>query len=325
MKMLYLSDNDFNKIGIDWDETIGVIKDAVVCYENNDYSQPIKPYLRYKDKKNRIIAMPGFIGNKFNMAGIKWIASFPHNINNGLPRAHCVVILNEAETGKPICIINSPLISIIRTISVSGLVIKYYLHARSVDDINLGITGIGPIGRNHLKMACSLLGDKLKNIFLYDINDVDLNLIDIPDEYRNKITVKSSWENTYKNADIFITATVSKETYINRKPKEGSLHLNVSLRDYKTSVFDYFKDSIIVDNWKEVCREKTDIEIMHKEKGLKKEQTKTIIDVINYFISSLEDKTPIMFNPMGMAIFDIAISSYYYFKAKQEGVGTKIS
>lgn len=323
--MLYLDDHDFNQLGIDWDDTINVIQDALIAYESDDYAQPLKPYLRYRDKKNRIIAMPGFIGHKFNMAGLKWIASFPQNINRRLPRAHCVVILNEAETGRPICIINSPLISIIRTISVSGLIIKYFLNARNKDDIKLGMTGFGPIGRYHLLMACSILGNKLKNIFLYDINKDKLFVMDLPDEHKNKISIKNCWEDTYENADIFITATVSDSSYIDKKPKEGSLHLNISLRDYKTSVFKFFKDAIIVDNWKEVCRERTDIEMMHKEKGLKEEQTKTIINVINNCMSSMEGKIPIMFNPMGMAIFDIAISTYYYRKAQYAGVGTQLT
>jgi ornithine cyclodeaminase len=253
--------------------------------------------------------MPAFVGGNINMAGTKWIASFPGNIEKGIPRAHSVVILNNADTGEPLGIINTPLLSIIRTASVTGIVIKYYAQARSLSNLRVGITGFGPIGQYHLKMCTALLGDKIDKISLYDIRSIDASLIK---EYKN-VEIVNSWQDAYGNADIFITCTVSDAPYIDKPPKPGSLHLNVSLRDYKTSVFDWFKDAIIVDEWEEVCREKTDIEMLHIEKGLNKEGTKSIIDVVKErCIENIPADYPVMFNPMGMAVFDIAVGSYYY-------------
>ena len=124
--MLYLNEDHIIEIGINWNKTIDVIEDAVECIASNDFAQPIKPYLRYHDLKNRIIAMPAFTGGNINTSGIKWIASFPDNINIGIPRAHSAVILNNAETGQPNALLNTALASIIRTVSVSGLIIKYF-------------------------------------------------------------------------------------------------------------------------------------------------------------------------------------------------------
>ncbi|MGB8190522.1 MAG: 2,3-diaminopropionate biosynthesis protein SbnB [Chitinophagaceae bacterium] len=307
--MLLLNEEDIKQTGIDWNKTIAAVEEAVQCMEQNDFAQPIKPYLRYRNLKNRIIAMPAFVGGNINMAGIKWIASFPGNIDKGIPRAHSVVILNNADTGEPLGIINTPLLSIIRTASVTGLVIKYYAQARSLSNLRVGITGFGPIGQYHLKMCTALLGDKIDKISLYDIRSIDASLIK---EYKN-VEIVNSWQDAYENADIFITCTVSDAPYIDKPPKPGSLHLNVSLRDYKTSVFDWFKDAIIVDEWEEVCREKTDIEMLHIEKGLNKEGTKSIIDVVKErCIENIPADYPVMFNPMGMAVFDIAVGSYYY-------------
>ena len=53
--MIYLNEENLKQIGINWNETIEVIEDAVMCLNNKDFSQPIKPYLRYRDLKNRII------------------------------------------------------------------------------------------------------------------------------------------------------------------------------------------------------------------------------------------------------------------------------
>jgi len=321
--MLYLNETHIHEVGIDWEKLVDVIEETVRCLGNNDFAQPVKPYLRYRDLQNRIIAMPAFIGGDFDMAGIKWIASFPGNIHQGIPRAHSVVILNKAATGQPVAIINTALLSIIRTAAVSGLMIRYFDKVRPLKDVNLGIIGWGPIGQYQLRMCLGLYGDKISKIFLYDLRQIDKSAIDFAP--REKIVVVDGWEPAYVNADVFITATVSKAPYINKEPKKGSLQLNVSLRDYKADMYDYVRDSIIVDDWDEICREKTDIEMMHLEKGLQREQTRSIVDmVVNNCMKDYAVDVPIMFNPMGMAVFDMAVGTHYYREAGEKGIGREL-
>lgn len=318
--MIYLNEKNLVEIGIDWEKLVDIIERAVRNLAEGDFAQPIKPYLRYRDLKNRIIAMPAFIGGQFNMAGIKWIASFPDNIKNGIPRAHSVVILNKAETGEPVGIINTALLSILRTASVTGLMIRYFDKVRPLKNIHLGIIGWGPIGQYHFNMCTALLGDRISKISLYDLRKIDKSTIDFAD--KDKIVVTENWEEAYIDADVFITCTVSNAPYIDKQPKKGSLQLNVSLRDYKTDMFDYVKDSIIVDNWEEVCREKTDIEMLHLEKGLQAKDTRSIVDVVvNQCMQDYTESVPIMFNPMGMAIFDIALGAYYLEEAEKRNIG----
>lgn len=314
--MIYLDESKLMDMGFDWTETIDVIEKAVHCIAQEEYAQPIKPYLRYGDKRNRIIAMPAFIGGEFDVAGIKWISSFPMNIQHGIPRAHSVVILNNAQTGKPESIINTGMLSAIRTASVSGLILKHFRLVRKIQNVTVGVIGVGPIGRLHIQMAYDQLGDDLNEIVLYDLNQIDLQSFDEP--IRSKLRIVNSWQEAYEIADVFMTCTVSSAPYIDLKPKSGSLHLNVSLRDYTVDVYDYFKEAVIVDDWEEICRENTDIENLHLQKGLKKEDTRSIVDVVcNNCIESIDENYPVFFNPMGMAVFDIAIGSHFYRRAQK--------
>lgn len=321
--MLYLDEGNIKELGINWDKTISVIEDTVRCLYKGETVQPIKPYLRYKNAQNRIIAMPAYVGGKVDKAGIKWIASFPDNIYRNVPRAHSVTILNQADSGIPLSIINTAMLSIIRTASVSGLLIKYYKEYREVKNTTIGIIGWGPIGQHHLDMCIDQLGDSINKIYIYDLKGIDV--INLSGETRKKVVVTDNWEEVYRNSNIFITCTASKDRYINTEPVKGSLLLNVSLRDYKKEVFPFIKNSIIVDDWEEVCRENTDIEMFHKECGLNENSVISIKEIVcedsmKYF----PDNIPIMFNPMGMAIFDIAIASYYYDIAIKNNIGTKL-
>jgi N-[(2S)-2-amino-2-carboxyethyl]-L-glutamate dehydrogenase len=244
-------------------------------------------------------------------------------VHKHLPRAHSVTILNEASSGKPLCTINTTLVSGIRTAGVSGLLLKEYLKIKPASQtFNVGITGFGPIGQMHLSMVAALLGDRLNKVSLFDLRPVNVAGNRLLANLGDQIEWVDSWESAYEDADIFITCTVSDHRYVDKTPKKGSLQLNVSLRDYTADFLDHVA-MVVVDDWEEVCRENTDIDLMHQVKGLQKEGTRSIVDVVeNQVFRDLEPQDVIMFNPMGMAVFDIAIGGYYYRKASHEKVGT---
>lgn len=321
--MLYLNEESIQEVGIDWKRSVEVIREAVVCLANNEFAQPIKPYLRYNNLKNRIIAMPAYVGGECDMAGIKWIASYPDNINHGIARAHSVVVLNNSETGIVEAIINTPLLSIIRTAAVTGFFIEQVSRVRNLEHCKVGIIGLGPIGQNHLKMCTQILGNMVEKYYLYDIRPV----IDIDNIDTGAVPVMKAktWDELYEECDIIICCTVAEQPYINKKPKEGALVLNISLRDFTLEAYPYLKNNIIVDDWEEVCREKTTIEDWNKAYGLQREDTHNLVDLLTPdYILSLQEEDTLMFCPMGMAVFDIAIATYYYNNAKRLGIGVDL-
>lgn len=321
--MIYLNKEHIEQLGIQWDALIGTIRDALACLAANDFAQPVKPYLRYRNPVNRIIAMPAFVGGNINKSGIKWIASFPGNLDHGIQRANSVTILNNADTGVPECIFNTALISGIRTAAVSGAVLEEYLAVQpALRTYKIGMTGFGPIGQLHLDMLMQVLGERVESVDLFDLRPVPAGAI--PAQYRDKIRIVDSWQACYSNADIFVTCTVSAAPYIDGAPKAGSLQLNVSLRDYQHQTRPYFH-RIVVDNWAEICREKTDIEMMHLHQGLLASDTWSLPEfVIQHRMREVAVHEVLMFNPMGMAVFDIAVANYYYQRAQQYNAGLRL-
>ena len=67
----------------------------------------------------------------------------------------------------------------------------------------------------------------------------------------------------------------------------------------------------VVDKWDEVCREGTNIEQLYKEEKINSKNVILLSDLVKLQNNKLQNKT-IFFNPMGMAIFDIAIASVVY-------------
>ncbi|MBW8687193.1 2,3-diaminopropionate biosynthesis protein SbnB [Chitinophaga rhizophila] len=321
--MKYLSEQHIREIGTDWHGLADVVQQASALLREGETSQPVKPYLRYRNLKNRIIAMPAFVGGNINTAGIKWIASFPGNIEKQIPRAHATIILNEADTGIPFAILNTGAVSAIRTAAVTGAVIRKYLSLNTCDNLSFGIIGFGPIGRMHLSMIDALWGDQLKHIYIFDLRQPDLQ--SIPAHLQSKVIICDDWQTAFENSKIFITCTVSSGRYINSIPSKGTLHLNVSLRDYEPSFLQHV-DRMVVDDWEEICRENTDVEQMHLQHGLTEDQTFNISQCLldNAVLDDAADSV-VMFNPMGMAIFDIAVARYYFDRSEQLNIGQSLN
>lgn len=315
--MRYINSSDIEKINLNWGELIDVIEETTRTLDSKDFSQPIKPYVDFKNPVDRIIAMPAYVGGKVDVAGIKWIASFPNNINNNIPRANSITVLNDAHTGVPFAFFNTTLLSIIRTASVSGVVFKKYVETLG-KKVNVGICGFGPIGRMHYRMLTEYFKDYINEIKVFDLRSIDYNF-----NSSVKTVIVNSWQEAY-DSDVMFTTTVASERYIDAKPKENALLMNVSLRDYKTSIYDYVKKGIIVDEWEEVCRKNTDVEKMNMEKNLVKEDTHTIMDVMQDKVFGKIDTYAYMFNPMGMSSYDVAIGNYYYYKVKENNLGMEL-
>lgn len=310
--MIYLSDQDVCNIGRQWKSVSSCIREGISLIYAQDFSQPVKPYLRYGNAKNRIIAMPAYAGGNVDTAGIKWIASFPDNIKKGLDRAHSITILNQASTGIPFCIVNTNRISAIRTAGVTAVMMQEYLSHKDFvkGSLKIGITGFGPVGQMHLDMCAELFGNLVESVFIYDPRP--LNLQFIPKEFCGKVVATADWQTAYEQADIFITCTVSSHRYIDMEPKPGSLHCNISLRDYKNAAIKQMS-RLVVDDWDEVCRERTDIEFMHLEEGLNNDSVYSFsTHKLNEMFEGLLPEETIMFSPMGMAVFDICTARLFY-------------
>ncbi|KKO52945.1 ornithine cyclodeaminase [Paenibacillus sp. DMB20] len=320
--MLYLNDSHIQELGIDWQVLIGIIKDVIRVEDAGDCVFPLKPYLRFGDPGNRIIAMPAYVGGSFDLAGIKWIASFPQNHLHGLPRAHNTVILNDTETGEPLAFLNSGMLSGLRTAAVSGVMLQAYVEARQPPGLKMGIIGWGPIGRLHLDMCAAVLGGKLEQVILHDLRGIDPETV--PAELRDITVITDDWRTAYRQADVIATCTVSANRYIDEAPEEGKLLLGVSLRDYIPESVAHI-NTIVVDDWNEVCRENTDVEQLHLRYGLQSSDVRTLADVVcRGALFRREAAGTVYFNPMGLAIFDIGIAGHYWRKAVKLGKGVKL-
>src|SRR5204863_8472400 len=128
-------------------ECIQIVREAYLAHADGRSVNPDSYFLRFPGKPDsRIIALPAYLGNGFDIAGLKWIASYPSNIRRGFPRASAVLVLNNYDTGYPFAILEGSIISAART-AASAVLAAHWLSGQSCRARSLGIVGTGFIAR----------------------------------------------------------------------------------------------------------------------------------------------------------------------------------
>jgi ornithine cyclodeaminase/alanine dehydrogenase-like protein (mu-crystallin family) len=111
---------------------------------------PPKPAVRPRPDAF-INAMPAYLGGS-DRAGIKWVAGYEQNRSKGMPYIHGVFVLTDAETGRPLALIDGGWVTEMRTAGVSGVVMRHVPD----EPRRLAIVGAGAQGRRHLELLLEL-------------------------------------------------------------------------------------------------------------------------------------------------------------------------
>src|SRR5438445_13205754 len=80
-------------------ECIEIVREAYLAHADGQSVNPDSYFLQFPDKPDcRIIALPAYLGKNFDVAGMKWIGSYPANGQRCFLRASAVLALNKDET-----------------------------------------------------------------------------------------------------------------------------------------------------------------------------------------------------------------------------------
>ena len=167
---LYLSEPDMVEAGVtDFAKCVETMEETLILLADGDYrmagasanshgaqinfpDNPIHEGMPANGPDRRFMAMPAYLGGRFNGAGVKWYGSNAENRQNDLPRSIHLFILNDAITGAPKAVMSANLLSAYRTGAVPGVGVK---HLAIEDAEVVGIIGPGVMSRTILGSAMS--------------------------------------------------------------------------------------------------------------------------------------------------------------------------
>ncbi|MCR4429227.1 MAG: ornithine cyclodeaminase family protein [Caldiserica bacterium] len=328
IQFLYLNQKDVLRAGLTMKMAISAMERALSLFTEGKTIMPYKTVLDLDERKRgRINAMPAYIGGEYDIAGIKWIGGFPPNVQKGLPRATALIILNDAWTGFPIALMDSTLISAVRTGAVTGVGAKYL--ARK-DSKVVGMIGAGVQARTQLEALIEVL-PLLEKVKVFDIRTEASRkyATEMAEKTRLSFEVVESPEEAVVGSDIVVTVTVADEPIVKEKwLKEGSFFAAVgSYREEEDEVV-LKADKIVVDGIEHVIHRETPIiaQLVLSGRMSKDRIHGEMGEIILGRKSGRENPSErIFFSPIGMAVDDIVLAKHIYDLAVEKGIGQRLS
>ena len=363
IKFLYLSEPDMIKAGVkNMDQCVEAMEDLLVTLNKGDYVMagvnhnshgaqvifPDDPQFEGMPKNaddRRFMAMPAYLGGKYQMAGMKWYGSNCENKASGLPRSILMMMLNDKDTGAPLALMSANLVSCYRTGAIPGVGAKYLA---GKDSETVTIIGPGVMGRTCLLAFLSVC----PKITTVKVKGRGLRSLHAFEEFVKKecpqiqqVIVCDSMEEAVKDSDIIcVTSTAPVKgidfPYIAEDwVKKGALICLPSAARFDDD-FLINRCKKVVDNYKlyEAWAEEFPYpsyemvqiigskftDYLH-EGRIQREDIVDIADIINKKHPGREsDDEIIVYSVGGMPVEDIAWGGTVYRNALKEGIGVEL-
>lgn len=326
--MLILTGDNVQHILTDQEQNIvDLVAQAYITHAQGASTLPQSSFLRFPDnQRDRIIALPAYLGGDVDCAGIKWIASFPGNIERGLDRASATILLNSVETGYPLAMIEGSIISAKRTAASAALAARtLHIHEPVT---SAGIIGCGLINFEIVQFLRALF-PSLTTLVLFDAH------ADRAKHFGQRIQRRfdgceiigvNSISEVFQHTRLVSLATTATIPHIEDSSliQLGSTILHVSLRDFAPQII--LDVDNVVDDIDHVCRERTSVHLAAEQTGNRAHMRCTLADILQgkETARTIAAK-PIIFSPFGLGILDIALSHYVYDVALRKNHGLHIS
>ena len=145
--MTLLSESDLVAVDLSFDDILALIEHTYALQEQGGVDVPTKIGVHPHYPKSFLHAMPAWVAGPEPSLGMKWISYYPGNTERGLPDSTGIIVLNDPDTGQPVCMMEGMYLTFLRTAACAAVAAKR-LHATPK---TLGLLGCGGLGVRSLQ------------------------------------------------------------------------------------------------------------------------------------------------------------------------------
>ncbi|MFD4717273.1 2,3-diaminopropionate biosynthesis protein SbnB [Streptomyces sp. NPDC058423] len=283
---------------------------------------PASYFLRFPDRPaSRIIALPASLGGQSGVDGIKWISSFPANVESGFPRASAVLVLNDHDTGYPFACLESSIISATRTAASAALAADRLSRGRSAGrPTRVGFFGTGLIAR-YIHTFLAGTGWSFDEIGVHDVapeSAAGFRCYLEQSGTAGRISVHEDPEELIRFSDLLVFATVAAKPHVTDPAwfAHNPLVLHVSLRDLAPEIL--LASANVVDDVEHCLTADTSPHLAEQLTGGRAFLDGTLDDVIAGRVTLPADR-PVVFSPFGLGVLDLAVGAWVYDEVARSG------
>ena len=224
MKLRILSGKDVRR-AVTMAEAIQAVKKAYIQLSAGQAVIPLRTPVPVKRRDAVTLFMPAYLAAS-DALGAKIVSVFPGNPARGLPLIHAVVIVVDAETGRPVALMDGTYLTALRTGAASGVATE--LLARP-DARVAAVFGAGAQGRTQLEAVCTVRN--VVKAWVYDaaperaaayVEEMKARGAPIPAD----IAVADSPAQAVCEADVICTATTSSTPVFDDADLKPGVHVN---------------------------------------------------------------------------------------------------
>ena len=305
---------------------VDAVRQAYIEHQAGNSCLPHSVFVRFPGRvKERIIALPAYLGGAEEIAGIKWISSFPGNLERGISRASAIMAINSLDTGRPEVVLEGSLISAARTAASAALAADV-LHQGEVIE-TLGVVGCGLINLEIVRYILAL-ERPIDSLLVYDIDaQRAARFIRLLAPHVGSIRVESSSELNalLARAQVISFATTAVEPTVSDlsacSPAATILH--ISLRDLTADVVLHTDN--VVDDVDHAIRAQTSLHLAEQKVGHREFVRCTLAEILNGSQPARRDAHSVaVFSPFGLGILDLALARLVIDAARSHGHGTRV-
>ncbi|MEU6074069.1 2,3-diaminopropionate biosynthesis protein SbnB [Micromonospora sp. NPDC047074] len=300
------------------DSVLDAVRHAYVLHARGRTVLPHSVFLRFpEDARNRIIGLPAYLGDDPPVAGMKWISSFPGNIDRGLARASAAIVVNSMEDGHPVALIEGSTISARRTAASAALAAG----ALAPPAGGVSLIGCGVINFEVLRFLRAALPG-LAEVTVFDLDAGRAAAFARRcARWDLKVRVAGDVEEALGAHPLVCLATTAGVPHLGLAHcRPGALVLHLSLRDIFPA--DIRAAVNVVDDADHVCRAATSLHLAEQETGNRDFIAAGIGDILGGAGWRHDPERVTVYSPFGLGVLDLAVAELVRRAAQRDGVGT---
>jgi len=201
---------------------IEAVKAAFVQLSKSRAEMPMRSSLEVSAHSGVTLVMPGYLRGDDAMA-VKIVSVFNDNPSKGLPRIHALVVVVDAETGRPGAVMDGTYLTALRTGAASGAATEAL--ARENARVT-AIVGAGTQGRTQLEAVCDVRPIERAWVVDIDRDAAEAMCAEMAERLDLPVEPAASAAEALSGADVVCTATTSSSPVFDDVDLRPGTHIN---------------------------------------------------------------------------------------------------
>jgi ornithine cyclodeaminase/alanine dehydrogenase len=320
--MLVLTRKDLEEI-LDIRAVLDAVERGLVEHARGTVSMPSRHVISV-DERGTAYVMSAYLGGMRSLA-VKVVSEFRGNLAKGIPSITGAVLLLDAETGAPVCLLDGSYITAMRTGATSALA------ARSlsvVDAQTVGIIGTGAQARTQVQGLWTVRDIRLVKAYSRTRERVRAFCQEMADLLGVEAMVADGPEDVVRESDVVVTATSARSPVLKGEWLEPGVHVN-SIGGGRAKELDaevYRRSTVVVDSREGVLHEAADLQEAISRGAFSPDdiyaELGELVAGMKMGRAKADDIT--LFRSVGMALGDAATASLAHQIAEKSGIGTEV-